>query len=173
MWEIRDRTSTEKFDLFLTVITDAIAPMSIVTKSLVSARLPACLVTVTIDYFGQCSYCDEMAEFGQYEDCANSILESRNTQNTIFRYACQAGYLDIMRFSIPTSNAFCALDYGLAFACFGGQLEVVNLLIAHGVNAWDLGLRYACRNGHRQIAELMIAHGATRCPNAECCHSKI
>jgi len=49
---------------------------------------------------------------------------------------------------------------GLSGACKGGNIELVNLMIAKGANNWNLGLRSACKGGNAELANLMISKGA-------------
>jgi len=42
------------------------------------------------------------------------------------------------------------------------HVMVVILMIQKGVNNWNWGLRYACEGGHMEIVELLIQKGATK-----------
>ena len=46
---------------------------------------------------------------------------------------------------------------GLRYACFGGHLNIVNLIIDNGANDWDVGLFGACRGGHLDIVNHMLS----------------
>ena len=50
---------------------------------------------------------------------------------------------------------------GLKYACKGGDIDIVNLMIEKGANDWDQGLHNACVEGHLDIMFLMIIYGAT------------
>lgn len=45
--------------------------------------------------------------------------------------------------------------------CLSGSVDIVELLISHGINDWNGGLSGACRGGQLELAKLMISHGAT------------
>ena len=44
--------------------------------------------------------------------------------------------------------------------CFGGNKEIVELMIEKGANDWNKALRNACKGGKKEIVELMIEKGA-------------
>src|SRR3989344_808640 len=47
-------------------------------------------------------------------------------------------------------------NWGLNYACKGGHLDIVNLMINKGVKNWNYGLEGACVGGHLNIVNLMI-----------------
>ena len=56
-------------------------------------------------------------------------------------------------------NTVCDINNGLDGACYGGYLELVELMISKGADDWTLGLYRACEGGHLKIVELMISKG--------------
>ncbi len=52
---------------------------------------------------------------------------------------------------------------GLYYACEGGHMDIVELMIERGATNWNDGLHNACCGGHIDIAKLMIEKGATEC----------
>jgi hypothetical protein len=69
-------------------------------------------------------------------------------------WACCSGFLDTYNSETTIWN------YGLAGACLGGHIDIVNLMIEKGANDWNWGLSGACRGGHLNIVKLMISKGA-------------
>lgn len=135
--------------------------MSKVTTSLVSARLPACLVTIVIDYFGRTPYIIKMGKFGQYEDCQKYLLScepSPFTANIIMYGACVGGYMSIIELAIT----YGASDWnnGLWSACKGGQVGVIEFMISRGACDFNEGMSGACKKGHLNAVKLMTDKGA-------------
>lgn len=54
-----------------------------------------------------------------------------------------------------------SLMWGLYGACYGGHIELINLLIEHGANNWDYGLMGACEGGRYDVIFMMTARGAS------------
>ena len=78
--------------------------------------------------------------------------------NIGLKFACRGGHIDIVNLMIAKgANNW---NYGLRHACRGGHIDIVNLMIAKGANDWNNGLYGACRGGHIDIVNLMIAKGA-------------
>ncbi len=53
------------------------------------------------------------------------------------------------------------MNAGLNGACYGGNKEIVELLLDKGANDFNKGLAHACYGGHKEIVELMLDKGAT------------
>ncbi len=51
-------------------------------------------------------------------------------------------------------------NFGLYWACHGGHMALVNLLIKHGDTEFEKGLQGACHGRHPAVVELMIEKGA-------------
>ncbi len=51
-------------------------------------------------------------------------------------------------------------NIGLMGACYGGHLEIANLMIEKGVNCWNSVLHIAWQYGHLDIVNLIIEKGA-------------
>lgn len=49
---------------------------------------------------------------------------------------------------------------GMAYACEGGNKEIVELMIKKGANYWNLGMSRACFGAKKEIINLMIEKGA-------------
>jgi ankyrin repeat protein len=56
-----------------------------------------------------------------------------------------------------------AWNEGLLYACRGGHLNLVELMIEKGANYLNWGLEY-CKDGHLDIVQLLIEKGATSMP---------
>lgn len=127
------------------------------THALVMARLPKCLSTITIDYFGRsCGDGGQMARLGQWEDCRR--FANTHQEYFILRQACKGDYIDII--NLISEKTIEMWGYiGLAAACRHGHINLCKHLIALGVRTWGLCLNKACRGGHLDIIELMISLG--------------
>lgn len=131
-----------------------------ITTSYISARLPVCLGTIVIDYFGRNIDPYNMAECGQWEDCANILPDHKLS---IFTGACYGGYIAIVNMAIANMAVFKDIDHwhiGMSIASYYGHLTIAELMIAHGANNWNYCMVEACILGHFDIINLMIAHGA-------------
>jgi len=49
---------------------------------------------------------------------------------------------------------------GLYFACQGGNMDIVNMMIQKGANDWNWGLWQACKDGHLDFVNTLIQKGA-------------
>jgi len=83
-----------------------------------------------------------------------------------FKNACKHGHI----LSIIHSDKSWNWDLGLSYACEGGHMEIVQLMIEKGATDWNWGLQYVCKNGHMEIVQLMIDKGATKC---YCCYKSV
>ena len=52
---------------------------------------------------------------------------------------------------------------GLVYACEGGHMDIIKIMVGKGAGFWLRGLEGACKNGHIVITKLMFEKGATRC----------
>jgi hypothetical protein len=86
-----------------------------------------------------------------------------------FYDACERGHTDIVRLLLPKLAPRFGNGCGLMRACRGGQMHIVELLIAHGQCNWNEGLTVACQFKHEEIARRMVEQGASECKN---CHKK-
>lgn len=138
------------------------------TQTLVRARLPECLVTITIEYFGRSTNVTEAASLGQWEFCRDHADQAPNCA-LIFEAACIDGYIAILEL---TTYYAINCNIGLCTASRYGQFEVVNHLISRGANCFNSALNNACYGesssiGHTgnygKIIKLLIGHGATHC----------
>jgi hypothetical protein len=78
--------------------------------------------------------------------------------NCGLHWACRGGHLNLVNLMI--SKGADKYNWGLYCACQEGHLDLVNLMISKGANDWNWGLSGACRNGHLDMANLMISKGA-------------
>lgn len=137
------------------------------TQSLVEARLPKCLSTLIIDYFGRSRRPSEAAKLGQWEFCLNHI-HPRDYRAQIFRGACRHGHLAIAELAVANGANYWNL--GLCHASRGGHLDIVHYVIAHGANRWNMALSNACYkmetksiSKYPEVIALLVAHGANKC----------
>lgn len=145
--------------------------MSAQTTFCIAARLPDCLTTIVIDYFGwlpniRTSYdvC-VAAQRGQYEDCENVLPDE---MNSVFAGACIDANIQIIRLAMV--NGINSWNVGMSIASQYGHIDVVKLMITHGADNWNTCLCIAYVNNRHTIAKLMIKHGASdwvSCRNAE------
>jgi ankyrin repeat protein len=98
----------------------------------------------------------------------NAIIDSGNTEYIKFyngenwdlglRYACKGGNMECVELMIQKgANQW---NDVLREACIGGHMEIVELLIQKGANNWNWGLEGACLGGYMECVELMIENGA-------------
>lgn len=80
--------------------------------------------------------------------------------------ACEGGSLEIINFIFALYEKR-KLSYSIQtggscmnYACMGGHIEVINLLINKKFDYWNEGLTGACSNGNVEIAKMMIRKGA-------------
>lgn len=89
----------------------------------------------------------------------STMLQLLINDTTEFENACRAGDIEKVKVSITDSPTM--LNRGLAGACIGGHMKLVELLIERSDDLdWNLGLCGACIGGHPAIALLMIEKGA-------------
>ena len=78
--------------------------------------------------------------------------------NIYLKYACKGGHLDIVNLLIERGATW--WNDGLYYACFGGHLDLAMLMIERGACRWNDGLRGACEGGHSDLVTFMIERGA-------------
>ena len=73
-------------------------------------------------------------------------------------YACRGGHMDIIKLIIEKG----AQNWHCGFhgACLGDHIDIVKFLIKKGFNDWNGGLSYACYDNNLDIVKLMIKKGA-------------
>lgn len=54
-------------------------------------------------------------------------------------------------------------DWGLYYACHGGQLNVARRMVARGATDINGGLASACSEKHQSLVKYLIQCGATSC----------
>lgn len=75
--------------------------------------------------------------------------------------ACYGGHLELVELLITKDTNNGNYFEDLIIACEGRHLKVAELLIAKGADNWDCALYGACTGGHRELVELLINKGAT------------
>lgn len=104
------------------------------TASCISARLPGCLTSLVLGYFGQSKNLYEMTVLGQYEDCCiMSVTPMMN--HDMFCCACNFDQLEIVKLAI--SRGAIELGYGISLACKGRNINIVSDI--HGRQSFILG----------------------------------
>jgi hypothetical protein len=90
----------------------------------------------------------------------STMLQLLMNSTTIeFENMCRNGDIEKVKVNITESPLM--LNRGLAGACIGGHIELVELIIERSDDLdWNLGLCGACIGGHSDIALLMIEKGA-------------
>ncbi len=110
--------------------------------------------------------CDFIAAcyYGNFEKVKSTRYISFNQLEKGFEPTCKAGYnaiaiiiLEIMK-TRKSVYKFC--DLGLGYACYGGHLILVQIMIKYGAKHFDWGLRSACEGGYPDLVDLMIENGA-------------
>jgi ankyrin repeat protein len=89
---------------------------------------------------------DQMCTFGLYEQILVYYLNNNTKYIDDFYYACNGGHLEIVNLMIKKGEN--NWNWGLRGACIGGHLEIVKLMIEKGANYWKHGLTDACKGGH-------------------------
>lgn len=82
-----------------------------------------------------------------------------NTFNNGLAEACRGGHMDIIQLMI--SRGATNWQTGLEKACGKGHIEIAKLMISRGATDYNKGMLYACRGGNMEIVRLMISLGAT------------
>lgn len=125
----------------------------IATASLVSARLPECLVSLVFDYFGRSIDIWEMANQGQWENCRYM----REYYEVMLHGACHGGHLAIVELAISRGARY--WETGLAYACQGGHLAIAELMIANGAHHWHSAICNAYTGGSFEAVKLIAKRG--------------
>lgn len=119
------------------------------TRSLVLARLPDCLASLVINYFGRSKDTYAMATLGQYEDCTKGEII-----NSALYGACGSGHLEIVKFIVDLNVG--QLNTALAQAAAFDQLDIVKFLIEKGANDLNYALLSAHANRARAVSQFLI-----------------
>jgi hypothetical protein len=164
------------------------------TYAAVCAHLPACLADVSVAFVmaknrtreaiglaGEAENADRSDDFlrgaalGGHLFLVSTkrghIFYERNWVCNVFRAACLAGQLGVVRYAISRIRRSMLLrfvltseedfwDEALKIACCGGHIAVAKLMIANGARNFGDGLVEACSRGHANIAKMMLVHGA-------------
>jgi ankyrin repeat protein len=100
----------------------------------------------------------QLCSIGLVEQLLIYCLNNKLKSNDGLNYACQGGNLEIVKLMIKKgANIW---NWGLEGACEGGHLEIVNLMIEKGANDWNNGLYGACKGGKLEMVNLMNEKGA-------------
>jgi ankyrin repeat protein len=108
-------------------------------------------------------------DFGFYGACKGGQLElaKKIYNNNLIEdldeglfLACEYGHINIIGFLIEKGIDIEGINYSLAGACKGNNLEIVELMIKYGANNFDYGLLTACEENNVTMAKLMIIKGA-------------
>jgi len=73
-------------------------------------------------------------------------------------YACKGGHVAIIELLI--SRGANDIESGMSGACESGHLAIVKLMISKGAHDWNWALGTACRFGHIAIVQFMLFQGA-------------
>ena len=77
----------------------------------------------------------------------------------IMAYACQGGNIDMVNLMI--ARGACHWNWGLERACAGNNPDIADMMIQHGAYSFDSCLLFACSSNSRQLVDKMITLGAT------------
>jgi len=91
-------------------------------------------------------------------ELVKTLSEQYQHWNYGMKYACLGGYLDIVKLMIEKGAN--NLNWGFGDSCLKGHLKIVKFMMKKGANDWNLGMIHACRGGHIDIVKLMIEKGA-------------
>lgn len=75
--------------------------------------------------------------------------------------SCEKIHVKLINYFIAKTDDVDHLNCGLRGACFGGHMEMVELMVELGACDWHGGLFAASEKGHLEIVEYMIRLGAT------------
>lgn len=85
-----------------------------------------------------------------------------------FNRACGSGKLHVVELLLPMYHATSTNDWDmyldsmtLGYACYGGNMTIVEIVMRLGFCDWNDGLVNACLGGNVAVAKLMIERGAT------------
>jgi hypothetical protein len=95
----------------------------------------------------------KLAEVGRRKDLLRSIRNDSDMLEAL-NGACFGGQKELVLLMIQWgANNW---DRGFANACLGGQREMALLMIQRGAHDWSRGLESACYGGHRELVDLVI-----------------
>ena len=77
-----------------------------------------------------------------------------------FSDVCFHGKIEFVHYMIRNYPSV-DLNDGLYYACHEGHLDIVQLLIKRGANAFNEVFEAACGNGHLEVVKLLVNKGAT------------
>lgn len=76
-------------------------------------------------------------------------------------YAARKGRIDIVRMILGRRETRNIYDQQMAMAAARGYMEIVKLILEHGMGHCNLSMIMAAGTGHIEIVKLMLEHGAT------------
>ena len=85
------------------------------------------------------------------------IINDKSLENV-----CENNYIISIK-QIQYKNTINIWHWGFRGACYGGHMNIVQLMIEKGANQWNYVLYAACKGGHMNIIKLMIEKGANEC----------
>lgn len=87
--------------------------------------------------------------------------------------ACYNGHISIVKLILESQPSgprgpeiSVNWNYQFEWACSGGCIEIVQLMISKGADSWNNGLENACKNGHIDIVKLVLSYGANKLDTA-------
>ena len=124
-----------------------------------------------LDYAFKCDKTrrtNDYFKLGYYEKCME-IMKDIDSLNISKKYkhilvsilledSCYGGNMQIVELMIEKGATY--WNCGLYGACQGGNMKIVELIMEKGACDWNEGLYGACQGGNMKIVELMIEKGA-------------
>lgn len=105
-------------------------------------------------------------EYAFNDNVLKIIKADTLTSRACFYGSCSAGHYDLAKLSLSKIHKFnyeffINFDFALEFACYGNDINLVNMIIENGGNKWNEGLIGACRANNVSIVNMMIEYGAS------------
>ena len=78
--------------------------------------------------------------------------------------ACKKGQKDLIELILLHNDNSIMSNYefinGFKYACQGGHLEIIKMMLSLGATDYNWGLQGACKGGHIEIVKMLIELGA-------------
>lgn len=101
---------------------------------------------------------ESMANATNQLDILRIIMYYNWDMTKLFYHICRVGNMEIINIALKKGNQ--AWNSGLKGACVGGHIELAKFMIAKGANKFDLTMFDACEHGHANVVQYLIDNGA-------------
>ncbi|BCS83549.1 putative ankyrin repeat protein [Cotonvirus japonicus] len=110
-----------------------------------------------------------LSDVSTYEFLISQGMDITQYNNLLFRYACEKGYLNVVKFLIAKGSNIQDYDNeAIQLASRNGHFNVVTFLVKNKANVTannNYAIQMACKYGHHKIAKFLISQGANPMAN--------